>query len=257
MEHSPATPVLYSFASTDILVESLASFIIKTQHEAIEKKGKFTIALSGGSLPKMLKGLIGAEGVEYDKWQVFYADERVVPLDHPDSNHLLCKNELLSKIPIPSENIHAIDSALLDDIKGLADNYESKLIREFAQKDPSRFPVFDLIMLGMGPDGHTCSLFPGHALLSKDDTWVAYVEDSPKPPPRRITFTLPVLNHAANVAFVAAGEGKQDILSQVMDRPEEGLPCSRVKPMSPGRVFWFVDDAASKKVHYAKTAFKL
>jgi len=255
---APSPPVLFSFSATDALVESLASFILKAQHDAIEKKGKFTIALSGGSLPKMLKGLIGAQGVEWEKWQVFFADERAVPLTNPDSNYLLCKTELFEKIPqIPSKNIHAIDESLLNDIEELADEYEAQLIHEFAQKDSARFPVFDLILLGMGPDGHTCSLFPGHELLSEEACWVAYVEDSPKPPPRRITFTFPVLNHAARVAFVAAGEGKQDVLSQIMDRPEDGLPCSRVKPKAPGAVFWFVDDAASRKVQYEKTPFKL
>jgi len=254
----PIPPVVYSFPSTDELVKSLASFILEAQHDAIEKKNKFTIALSGGSLPKMLRGLIDAEGVEWEKWHVFFADERAVPLTDPDSNYLLCKNELFSKIPqIPSKNIHTIDVSLLNDLEELADEYESQLIQEFASKDSARFPVFDLIMLGMGPDGHTCSLFPGHELLREEGRWVADVDDSPKPPPRRITFTLPVLNHAARVAFVAAGEGKQDVLSQILDRPEEGLPCSRVKPKAPGAVFWFVDDAASKKVQYQKTAFKL
>ncbi|KAG9033560.1 suppressor of los1-1 [Tulasnella sp. JGI-2019a] len=256
-QHVPTPPVLYSFSSPDALLESLASFILKAQHEAIERKGKFTIALSGGSLPKTLKGLIGAEGVEWEKWHVFFADERAVPLTDPDSNYLLCNNELLSKVPIPSKNIHTIDVSLLNDIEELAEDYESQLIQEFANKETARFPVFDLIMLGMGPDGHTCSLFPNHELLREESGWVAYLEDSPKPPPRRITFTFPVLNHGAKVAFVAYGEGKQDILSQAMDRPEEGLPCSRVRPISPGRVFWFVDDAASKNVQYPKTAFKL
>jgi len=254
----PLPPIVYSFPSTNELSGSLASFIVKVQNEAIDKKKKFTIALSGGSLPKLLKGLVDAEGVEWEKWQVFFADERAVPLDHPDSNYLLCKNELFSKVSqLPSKNIHTIDTSLLDDMEELSDEYEQQLIREFAQKDSARFPIFDLIMLGMGPDGHTCSLFPGHELLTEEDRWVAPVEDSPKPPPKRITFTFPVLNHAVKVVFVAAGEGKQDALAQVLDKPEAGLPCSRVKPRSPGVVYWFVDDAASAKVTYNKTPFRL
>lgn len=86
----------------------------------------------------------------------------------------------------------------------------------------------------MGPDGHTCSLFPGHELLQEKDRWVAPIEDSPKPPAKRITVSLPVLNHAHRVAFVLAGEGKQDTLAQVMDQPELGLPASLVKPLPPG-----------------------
>ncbi|KAF7306706.1 6-phosphogluconolactonase [Mycena indigotica] len=254
---APHPPILYSFPDAGSLVSSLASFILKAQKEAVEKKGRFTVALSGGSLPKMLSGLIGHPSVKWDKWHVFYADERVVPLDDPDSNHLLCTDTLFSKVAIPPEQIHAIDTSLLDDLEELADTYEKELIREFAQKDAARFPVFDLILLGMGPDGHTASLFPGHALLAEDDRWIAWLDDSPKPPPKRITFTYPVINHALRVAFVASGAGKVEMLRTVLDEPEKGLPSSRVKPVSPGQLYWFVDDAASAAVQYSRTAFKL
>ncbi|KAJ7597259.1 hypothetical protein C8J56DRAFT_817676 [Mycena floridula] len=254
--HAPPTAILYSFPSADAIVGSLAEFVIKAQKESVEKKGRFTVALSGGSLPKMLRGLVGHPAVKWDKWQIFYADERVVPLDDPDSNHLACTNLLFSKIPIPQSNIHTIDVQYLDDLEELADAYEKELIQEFAQKDAARFPVFDLILLGMGPDGHTASLFPGHALLTEEDRWVAYIEDSPKPPPKRITLTFPVINHAARVVFVAAGKEKVEMLSAVLDRPQEGLPSSRVKPAH-GQLYWFVDDAASAKVQFAKTEFKL
>jgi len=253
LSRTPSTPVLYSFPSSDKLISSLADFIIKAQADSIEKKGRFTVALSGGSLPKMLKGLIGKSGIKWDKWQVYYADERAVHLDHPDSNHALCTAEFYSKVPIPHANIHTIDTTHLDDLEELADAYETLLITQFASKDSARFPVFDLILLGMGPDGHTASLFPGHELLNEKDRWVAYIEDSPKPPPKRITLTFPVINHAARVAFVAAGEGKQEMLKTVLDKPEEGLPCSRVRPV--GQLFWFVDDAATAKVEYPKSAF--
>lgn len=138
----------------------------------------------------------------------------------------------------------------------LADAYEKQLVGAFAQMNAARFPVFDLILLGMGPDGHTCSLFPGHELLSESDRWVAWLDDSPKPPSKRITFTYPVVNHAYRVAFVVSGEGKQDILHQVLDTPEDGLPCSRVRPAAPGLVFFFSDDKAAKKVNYPATEFK-
>ncbi|KAI0082221.1 6-phosphogluconolactonase [Panus rudis PR-1116 ss-1] len=255
--HQPSAPILHAFSNPDELVNSLANFIIKAQKESIEKKGRFTVAVSGGSLPQQLNGLIGKHGVKWDKWQVFYADERVVPLDHEDSNHRLCVDSLFSKVPIPQENIHTIDYSLKDDLEELADAYEKELIKEFANKDAARFPVFDLILLGVGPDGHTASLFPGHALLSEEDRWVAYITDSPKPPPQRITLTYPVINHAARVAFVVSGESKADILKTVLDNPEAGLPASRVRPVSPGQVYWFVDDNASSKVQYPKTPFKL
>jgi 6-phosphogluconolactonase len=177
-----------------------------------------------------------------------------VPLDHPYSNHLSCQTEFYSKVAIPKENIHTINTSLLDDLEELCDAYEKDLILQFASKDSARFPIFDLILLGMGPDGHTCSLFPGHELLLEEDRWVAYLKDSPKPPPNRVTLTYPVLNHAARVAFVATGEGKQDVLSSVLDRPEEGLPCSRVRPSS-GTLYWFVDKAASAKLQYPQSAW--
>ncbi|GJJ09429.1 hypothetical protein Clacol_003651 [Clathrus columnatus] len=251
-----ANPILYSFSTSGELVDSLAKFILKTQKDAIDKKGRFTIALSGGSLPKQLKGLVEHDGIKWEKWHVYYADERVVPLDHPDSNHYLCATEFYSKTGIPAANIHTIDINVLDDIEELADRYEQQLIVQFASKDSARFPIFDLILLGMGPDGHTASLFPNHELLQETDRWIAPIEDSPKPPSKRITFTFPVINHAAKVAFVAAGEGKQDTLHDVLDKPEEGLPSSRVRPVH-GQLYWFTDDAASKKTLYPKSIFSL
>ncbi|KAJ3569283.1 hypothetical protein NP233_g5150 [Leucocoprinus birnbaumii] len=257
IHHPPNPSILNVFDDSPTLVSSLADFVVKAQKEAVDKKGRFTIALSGGSLPKTLGGLIGHEGVKWDKWHVFYVDERVVPLDHPDSNHLACQAALFSKVAIPPAQIHTINVELLEDPDELADEYEKQLIQEFASRDSARFPVFDLILLGMGPDGHTASLFPGHELLQEADRWVASIDDSPKPPPKRITLTYPVINHAARVAFVATGEGKQDVLKDVLDHPELALPASRVKPNFPGQLYWFVDSAAAVKVTYPRTPFKL
>jgi len=252
--HPPSPPVLHSFATNDELVKALANYILTAQVEAIAKKGRFSVAISGGSLPKQLSGLIGSNA-KWDKWHIYFSDERLVPFDHPDSNYKLVKDEFLSKVPIKDSNIHAIDVSLLDDIDELTDDYEAQLIKSFASRESARFPVFDLILLGMGPDGHTASLFPGHELLSESSRWVAYIEDSPKPPSKRITLTLPVINHAARVVFVAMGGGKQDVLAKVLDHPEEGLPSSRIKPSHPGTLHWFVDDAAAQKVEYPRTSY--
>ncbi|WVQ81901.1 6-phosphogluconolactonase [Cryptococcus sp. DSM 104549] len=277
MPQTSAPPVLYNFDSTNHLQSSLANFILKAQADAISHRGVFTIALSGGSLPNNLTGLADLPGIHWDKWQVFFADERIVPLDHPDSNYAACAKAFLDHVPIKREQIHTINTELfreqtrvdpVGEIKkgeedaaeseavDIADDYEKQLVATFAGANAARYPTFDLILLGMGPDGHTCSLFPGHELLSENDRWIAEIQDSPKPPLRRITFTYQVLNHAFRVAFVAAGEGKQDMLSNILDKPEEGLPCSRVRPASPGLVFWFVDTAASAKVQYPKTEYK-
>ncbi|KAI9454856.1 6-phosphogluconolactonase [Lactarius psammicola] len=253
----PTQPVVYSFPDTSTLSNSLAEYILKAQKESIDKRGRFTVAISGGSLPKTLTALVAKPGVKWDKWHIFYADERVVPLNDADSNHYLATSTLYSQVPIPRENIHTIDPDLLNDLEELADAYEKELVREFAQKDSARFPIFDLILLGVGPDGHTASLFPGHELLSEEDRWVAYIEDSPKPPPRRVTLTLPVINHAARVVFVATGAGKAQTLSAILDTPEQGLPAARVRPAAPGHLVWFVDDPASAEVKFAKSEFKL
>ncbi|KAL9939230.1 hypothetical protein V8E36_002043 [Tilletia maclaganii] len=257
----PAPPILYAFDDADELSKSLADFVIKAQDEAIQRRDKFTLALSGGSLPKVLaKYLVNRtdEKVRWDKWQVFFADERLVKLDHDDSNYKLCDQELFSKVPqLKRSQIITIDETLLDDAEEVSDAYEKELVAAFAGKASVRNPVFDLILLGMGPDGHTCSLFPNHPLLKETDRWVAPIEDSPKPPPRRITFTYPVLNHAHRVAFVLAGEGKQEMLSKSLDEPELGLPASLVRPAPPGDLYYFTDKAASKTVKYSVQPFKL
>lgn len=121
----------------------------------------------------------------------------------------------------------------------------------FATVNSVKFPVFDLLLLGVGPDGHTCSLFPDHPLLDENVGWVAYIGDSPKPPPRRITFTLPVVNHAHNIAFVATGEGKQDVLKEIIENSESKLPSALVKPVT-GKLYWFLDDAAATKLTLSK-----
>ncbi|TEB39156.1 6-phosphogluconolactonase [Coprinellus micaceus] len=206
----PSAPILISFAAKNGLVESLAAFIAKASKESIDKKGKFTVAISGGSLPNLLRR------------HVYYVDERVVPLDHPDSNHKLCKDNLWSRVSIPEDQIHPIDVNYLDDLEELSDAYEKNLIHEFAQKDSA-------------------------PTLLKAIRWVAYIEDSPKPPSKRITFTYPVINHASRIVF------KADVLHSVLDDPEAGLPAARVKPVFPGQLYWFTDDAAAAKVTYPKT----
>jgi len=278
---------VFSFPDSTHLTKALAEFVLHAQTEAIHKKGKFTIAISGGSLAKQLGGLVGQPSARWDKWHVFFSDERIVPLDHEDSNYRLVHAEFTSKVPIPPQNIHHLDVALLDQIKALSETppnetaearkkreealddlsddvaatYQDQLIQVFTPKDSAKFPIFDLILLGMGPDGHTASLFPDHELLLEDLDWVAPIKDSPKPPKRRVTLTLkPVINRAARVVFVATGAAKQDILKTVLDWNEESseapLPAARVRPTH-GTLHWFVDDAASAKVGYTKTPFKL
>lgn len=159
-------------------------------------------------MPQLLSGLAHADAA-WDKWIVFFSDERVVPLDHADSNYKAVHDVLLAhvrrlraadlQVPIPRENVIAIAPGL--ESRAAATAYEHELLRVLGAA-----PQLDLVLLGMGPDGHTCSLFPGHALLSETTAWVASLDDSPKPPPSRITLTMRALTAARNVAFACLGE---------------------------------------------------
>lgn len=178
-----------------------------------------------------------------------------MPLDHEDSNHRLVKEEWLDKIPAgnPKPTVHPIDVKYLDDTQELADQYQEVLMRSFAAKDSVKLPIFDLLLLGCGPDGHTCSLFPNHELLRESDAWVASIEDSPKPPPKRITLTLPVVTHAIKIAFVATGGGKKDILRKILETEEgRSLPCGLVNEGASEKVSWFTDAAAVEGIGYPR-----
>jgi len=253
-------PSLYTFPSKSALQSSLASYIIKAQDAALKRHLKFRVAVSGGSLPAMLSSneLLDSAECKWASWEIFFADERAVPLNHEDSNYALLKEKFLSKIPGDAKpTVVAIDESLLDDTQELADVYEQALVKHFAARDTVKLPIFDLMLLGCGPDGHTCSLFPGHELLREDVAWVAPIEDSPKPPAKRITLTLPVVTHALKIAFVATGAGKQEVLKRIFDtHPEieggEVLPCALVNMGGGEKVSWFCDEDAVKGVGFPK-----
>ncbi|KAK4185335.1 putative 6-phosphogluconolactonase [Podospora australis] len=255
---------LYSFPDTTSLAPALRAYVISCQEAGIARHGVFKVGISGGSLPKTLAQALlpepssEADTVKWDKWEVFFCDERAVPLDHEDSNYALVKKELFNKIPAgsPQPTIHPIDTGYLDDAQELADQYEQVLVRSFASRDSVKLPIFDLLLLGSGPDGHTCSLFPGHELLRETSAWVAPIEDSPKPPPRRVTLTLPVVTHAVRVAFVATGAGKKDIMKEIFEG-DSGLPCTLVNMGTGERCSWFVDAAAVEGVSYPRRPFSL
>ncbi|KAJ4404811.1 suppressor of los1-1 [Neurospora sp. IMI 360204] len=255
---------LYSFPSVDTLATALRAYLISCQEAGLERHGVFKVGVSGGSLPKTLAQALltpakdESDRVKWESWEIFFADERAVPLDHEDSNYALLKKELLDKLPqgTPQPTVHTIDESVLDDTQELADRYEQTLVRSFASRDSVKLPIFDLLLLGCGPDGHTCSLFPGHELLRETEAWVAPIEDSPKPPPRRITLTLPVVTHAVRVAFVATGGGKKEIMKDIFEEGK-GLPCALVNEATGERCSWFVDNAAVEGVSYPKRPFSL
>ncbi|KAL1843427.1 hypothetical protein VTJ49DRAFT_1777 [Mycothermus thermophilus] len=258
-------PSLYAFPTVDALASALRAYVIHCQEAGLARHDVFKVAVSGGSLPKTLaQALLApptseADTVKWDRWEIFFADERAVPLDHPDSNYGLLKAELLDKLPAEAgqPTVHPIDVEALDDAQELADRYEQLLVKSFAGRDSVRLPIFDLLLLGCGPDGHTCSLFPGHELLREETAWVAPIEDSPKPPPRRVTLTLPVVTHAVRVAFVATGAGKREVMKQIFDNEGYGLPCAIVNEGTGERCSWFVDNDAVEGVGYPRRPFNL
>lgn len=252
-------PNLLAFPSVDNLATTLRTYVIQCQNAGFQRHDSFKVAVSGGSLPKTLAQALLAQPsspedtVNFSKWEIFFADERAVPLDHEDSNYALLKKELLDKIPPEAgkPTVHPIDVTYLDNIQELADQYEQTLVKSFASRDSVKLPIFDLLLLGCGPDGHTCSLFPGHPLLRETDAWVAPIEDSPKPPPRRITLTLPVVTHGAKVAFVATGASKKDILRKIFE-DDEGLPCTLVNEGAGERCSWFTETASVEGIRFPR-----
>lgn len=225
-------------------------FIVRCQ-QSIKDHGRFTVALSGGSTPKALHAVLverfkaNPKLIEWSRVQIFFGDERHVPPDHPDSNFRMANETLLSKVPISKENIHRIHCENPDAAKAAAE-YDAELAQAFRLKQ-SEFPRFDLILLGMGPDGHTASLFPKTAALNelskrvvanwvdKFNTW-------------RVTFTRPTINNAASVMLMVAGEDKAAALAEVMDGGSpEMYPVKYVKPTN-ARLVWLLDRAAAKLV---------
>ena len=252
-------PNLLVFPDVDKLAPTLRTYILHAQNAGLNRHDSFKVAVSGGSLPKTLaKALLapanpGEDKFQFSKWEIFFADERAVPLDHEDSNYALLKSELLDKIPaeLGKPIVHTVNADLLDDVQEMADQYEKLLVEKFAARDSVKLPIFDLLLLGCGPDGHTCSLFPGHELLRETDCWVAPIEDSPKPPPKRITLTLPVVTHGVRIAFVATGASKKYIMKDIFEGTG-GLPCSLVNEGGQERVTWFTDAPAVEGVSFPR-----
>jgi 6-phosphogluconolactonase len=252
-------PKLYSFPDVEKdLAPNLRKYILAEQKEALARHGKFRVGVSGGSLPKTLaQALLVPQPVDHlDKWEVFFVDERVVPLDHADSNYKALKADFFDRLPAegPRPKVFPIDEGALDDPQETADAYEQTLVSVFAARDSVKLPLFDLVLLGCGPDGHTASLFPDHALLRATDAWVLSISDSPKPPPGRITLSLPILTHACAIAFVATGAGKRDILKKIFEADDEGrvLPSALVNEGGGDKVSWFCDAAAVEGVSFPK-----
>eukprot|EP00928_Gymnodinium_smaydae_P078381 TRINITY_DN6227_c0_g2_i1.p1 TRINITY_DN6227_c0_g2~~TRINITY_DN6227_c0_g2_i1.p1 ORF type:complete len:283 (-),score=46.96 TRINITY_DN6227_c0_g2_i1:66-857(-) len=238
----------------------------KAAEEAIGAHGYFSVAIAGGSLVKMLGAMKDMPGVQWDKWHVAWVDERCVPHSHDESNYKGARDAWLCNVCIPESQIYAIDEKLcpggggLDTASKAAAEYEERLRavpNECLPRDDKGLPVFDLLLLGFGPDGHICSLFPGHPLLSEDSgRWILPIGDSPKPPPERITFSLPVVNAAKQVMLVGTGEAKADVLRQVFNPPCE-LPCAKASGAGPNKPIWILDKPAATGLPADSPLFEL
>jgi 6-phosphogluconolactonase len=212
--------------------------------KSIDKK-PLTVAVSGGSSPKLLFELLANPGfqgrIRWSNLQLFQVDERCVPPDDPQSNYRMIRQSLLEAVPLPEGNFHRM-AAERPDREEAANEYSVELARVLAPPT-GEFPRFDLIFLGMGPDGHTASLFPGSAGLEERERWVI-PNFAPSLKSNRITLTFPVLNAAAHVIFLVAGEDKAETLRQVLEGPPGKFPSQLVSP-SNGRLSWFLDHSAA------------
>ena len=235
------------------LFGAAAEEVVRLANQAVAERGRFTIALSGGSTPQSLFNLLATNArtaLPWDRMFFFWSDERHVPPTDHDSNYRMANEAMLSKVPVPTGNIFRVP-AENPDAEAAAKEYESTL-RKFFQLEPGQIPRFDLILLGMGPDGHTASLFPGTAGLQEKSRLVIanWVE---KLKTHRLTFTLPVLNAARSVAFLVSGTDKAPVLRAVLEEkvPGEQYPAKLVQPTA-GKLIWFLDGAAASGLSQQK-----
>lgn len=231
---------------TERLAEEAAVQFIKIAKQSIKHRGVFSVALAGGSTPRNCYKMLAEQTIQHQiSWKdihLFWGDERNVPHDHIDSNYRMVREELLDKITIPGENIHPFPSNLKPE--DAVESYENE-IRRFFQLQSGQFPKFDLILLGMGIDGHTASLFPNTAAL-KEKKHLAYANYVEAMSTVRFTLTIPVINNARIVIFLISGNSKAEILSKVLNQSGDPFfyPSRLIRPISRNLIF-LIDHAAA------------
>ena len=231
----------------DALTTLAAKGVVFWAKKAIERRGVFHLALSGGNTPKALYQRLAAppylHQLAWERVHLWWGDERFVPSDHPDSNYKMAYDALIGKVPIPSRNIHRVRTEL--GAAEAAAEYEAEIAASVAG---SPLPVFDLILLGMGEDGHTASLFPHTPALEAGERLVVS-QLVPRLNAQRITFTAPLINAADTVFCLVSGSGKAETLRQVLlgDYRPRALPAQLIAPTQ-GKLFWMVDAAAAAQV---------
>jgi len=246
--------MIRDFADIQLASSAAVEHVMDIAGSAVMNRGYCTLVLAGGSTPRLLYEMLAdpaiAGQMPWHKCHIFWGDERWLASTHPQSNFAMAHKALLSKVDIPVQNIHRMPTDLPSP-QAAAENYEEHLRDFFQRISPSPMtssgrdaglPRFDLVILGMGPDGHTASLFPGAETLTEKKKWVAAVPGGlGSPPTPRITLTLPVLNQARNVFFLIAGNRKRKVLNLIQTKPEEAAaiyPAARIRP--DGNLVWIV-----------------
>jgi 6-phosphogluconolactonase len=244
MEIPDQCPKLLVLDDPTEVAQVAAAGFVKLGREAIAERGRFAVALAGGSTPKRVYELLASdnyrEQLDWSKVHIFFGDERCVPPDNAESNYRMANEALLSRVSLPARNIHRMNG--VGDAISNARLYEDEMRTFF---NDATWPRFDLILLGMGDDGHTASLFPGTEVLMEGEAWVVglWVE---KLGAYRITLTAPAINHAAHILFLVTGENKAARLAEILkgERDPMRLPAQLIKPLD-GSPEWLIDKAAS------------
>ncbi len=239
---------LEKFPDPEHLSHAAAEKFIQIARSVTAHGGQFRVVLSGGSTPRRLFQLLAEppnrDKVEWEKVEFFWGDERTVAPDHPDSNFNMANKALLQRLKIPLKQIHRMQ-AEREDQESAARDYQTEIAQAFGVSDQGEPPSFDLILLGLGPDGHTASLFPHTNAVMEGRRWVSR-NHVPKLNTSRITMTASILNRAKTILFLVAGADKAQALHAVLNGPKdlEGLPAQLIQPTG-GNVIWMMDEAAT------------
>jgi 6-phosphogluconolactonase len=232
------------FESPEQLALAAAKRFVECAEEVLSESDRFCVALAGGNTPRRVYELLAtkplAMQVDWSKVHLFFGDERAVPPDHPDSNYAMVYEALISKVAVPATNVHRIYGE--GDVNENARRYQNHLRSFFSGQS---WPRFDLVLLGMGEDGHTASLFPNSEALNEKSRWVVATRNE-QSGQDRITLTLPVFNQAKRVMFLVVGDKKAQRLKEVLrlQPASEQLPAQAIKPVN-GALEWLVDAAAA------------
>lgn len=237
------------YRDADELAAKAALAVARAASECIRHRGRFTLVLAGGSTPRKAYQLLaageGENSIDWSRVFLFFGDERHVPHDDERSNYHMVHEALLTVAPIAGDQVLAVDTSFASAAES-ADDYIGQIARFFPQP-PGTIPIFDMILLGLGDDGHTASLFPGAAALAVDDRVVTWSPPGVLPPPvDRITLTYPVINAAREVLFLVAGANKAPALREVLSGSADPVqrPAAGVRPLD-GRLTWLVDQSAA------------